>query len=85
MIKGGETPPLRKPTLGQIVAYFKYQSTKKINMLRNTQGRPVWQRNYYEHVIRDEKKLYAVRQYIRHNPLNWDKDEDNPANIDAIR
>lgn len=52
-IQGGEIPPLRvKRTLGQIVAYFKYQSTKQIDIIRNSPGIPVWQRNYYEHVIR---------------------------------
>ena len=75
---GGETPPLRKITLGQIVAYFKYQSAKRINDIRNTQGTPVWQRNYYEHIIRDEKELQAIREYIRYNPLKWDEDEENP-------
>ena len=46
-IQGGETPPLRKPTLGQIVAYFKYQSTKEMNLLDNTGTvTKFWQRNY---------------------------------------
>ncbi|MBU0613871.1 transposase [Patescibacteria group bacterium] len=50
---GGETPPLREVTLGQIIAYYKYQTTKQINVLRKSIGFPVWQRNYYEHIIRD--------------------------------
>ena len=54
--QGGETPPLpRKITLGQVVAYFKYQSAKTINLIRNTPGAPIWQRNYYERIIRDER------------------------------
>ena len=77
---GGETPPLHKHTLGQIVAYFKYQSTKAINITRENPGVPIWQRNYYEHVIRNENALYAVRKYIQDNPLNWDEDDDNPKN-----
>jgi putative transposase len=76
--KGGATPPLRKITLGQILAYFKYQTAKRINQTRNTSGTPVWQRNYYEHVIRDEKELQAIREYIRYNPLKWDEDKENP-------
>lgn len=76
--EGGETPPLRKRTLGQVVAYFKYQSAKAINLLRNNPGGPVWQRNYYEHIVRDEQELYAIREYIRYNPLKWDEDEENP-------
>jgi putative transposase len=76
--EGGETPPLRKITLGQIAAYFKYQSAKQINQIRNTSGTPVWQRNYYEHIIRDDRELQAIREYIRYNPLKWNEDEENP-------
>jgi len=79
--QGGVTPPLRKPTLGQIVGYFKYQSTKQINALRDNPGCPVWQRNYYEHVVRNEDDLTNIRQYIVNNPLKWDLDENNPANV----
>ncbi len=63
------------------MAYFKYQTTKRINELRGTPGAPFWQRNYYERVIRDENELGHIRQYIENNPLNWDSDADNPANI----
>jgi REP element-mobilizing transposase RayT len=80
IIKGGATPPLHKRTLGQIIAYFKYQSTKKINQIRNTPGMPIWQRNYYEHIIRNENELNSIREYIRYNPLKWDEDEENPDN-----
>jgi putative transposase len=52
--QGGETPPLRNPLLGQIVAYFKYHAAKNINQTRNHPGMPVWQRNYFEHIIRNE-------------------------------
>jgi len=38
----------------------------------------LWQRNYYEHVVRNEDELTRVRQYIRDNPLNWEIDEENP-------
>ena len=79
-------PTTIKPnSIGSIIGQFKSLVTKQINTTPGTQGRPVWQRNYYEHVIRDENKLYAVRKYIRNNPLNWHRDEDNPANIEAIR
>lgn len=56
--QGGETPPLRKPTLGQIVAYFKYQSTKEMNKIETPNAiTRFWQRNYYEHIICNEKEL----------------------------
>jgi len=80
-IQGGETPPLRMPTLGQIVAYFKYQSTKEMNLLDNTGTvTKFWQRNYYEHVIRDETDLQNKTDYIEANPLLWDEDDENPIN-----
>jgi putative transposase len=76
--KGAETAPLRKHTLGQIIAYFKYQTTKSINKIRLTPGNRIWQRNYYEHVIRNENDLNEVRQYVIDNPVQWDMDENNP-------
>lgn len=79
--QGGETPPLRKPTLGQIVAYFKYQSTKEMNRIETDKAiTKFWQRNYYEHVIRDEKDLQNKTDYIESNPILWDEDDDNPIN-----
>lgn len=79
--KGRGTLPLQKHTFGQIMGYFKYQSTKHINKIRDNPGCPVWQRNYYEHVIRNEDELTRARQYIVNNPLKWELDEENPANI----
>jgi putative transposase len=77
--KGAETAPLRKHTLGQVIAYFKYQTTKSINQIHKTPGNRVWQRNYYEHVTRNEVDLNDVRQYIINNPIQWDMDEENPS------
>jgi REP element-mobilizing transposase RayT len=74
--KGGVTPPL-PIKLGNIIAYFKYQTTKQINIIQNTPGQPIWQRNYYEHIIRNEKELFEIRKYIEYNPLNWPEDEYN--------
>lgn len=81
-IQGGETPPLHKPTLGQIVAYFKYQSTKEMNRIETQKAiTKFWQRNYYEHIIRDEKDLQNKTDYINANPSLWDEDDNNPRNI----
>jgi REP element-mobilizing transposase RayT len=75
--RGEVTSPLRgRVTLGQIVAYFKYQSTKRINDIRKTPGIPVWQCGYYEHVIRNEKDLFETRQYVQNNPKQWEMDEE---------
>ncbi len=67
-----------RPYLGQIIAYFKYQTTKQINVGRGTTGRPVWQRNYYEHVIRGRAELENIQTYVHDNPLGWALDSENP-------
>ncbi len=66
--------------LPEIVRGFKTFSSKKINELRNMSGTPVWQRNYYEHVIRKDESLDKIREYIVTNPLRWALDRENPAN-----
>ncbi len=68
------------PTLGRILAYFKYQSTKRINQYRDTQGTQVWQRNYHDHVVRDDPDLQRLRQYIQNNPMKWELDQLHPNN-----
>ena len=67
-------------SIGAIVGQFKSIVTKRINLLRKTPLTPIWQRNYYEHVIRDEENLNRIRQYIIDNPVKWDEDEENPQN-----
>ena len=66
------------PTVGEILRAFKARCTHAINHIRKAPGVPVWQRNYYEHIIRNEPELHAIREYIRQNPLKWDIDEENP-------
>ena len=79
MKQGGETPPLHKPTLGQIVGYFKYQSTKEMNKIEDAKTiTRFWQRNYYERIIRNEKELKQKTDYILDNPSRWDEDVENP-------
>jgi putative transposase len=65
-------------SLGAIIGGFKAACTSRINGLRGTPGAPVWQRNYFERVIRDEKELAAIRRYIENNPASWAEDEENP-------
>lgn len=71
-------PPLHRParSLGSIIAGFKSAATKRGNQHRNLPGYPLWQRNYYEHIIRNEKSLNAIRDYIRANPQRWQEDQD---------
>ena len=66
-------------SLGAIVAGFKSASARRINAFRGTPGASVWQRNYYEHVIRYEAVLNRIRQYIAENPARWAEDPENPA------
>ena len=66
------------PQLGQVVGFFKYGVTKAINDQRGTPGAAIWQRNYYEHVIRNEAELEKVREYLLGNPGRWEEDEENP-------
>ena len=77
----GRAPLRRKPrSLGSLVAGFKSAATGRANAWRASPGIPLWQRNYYERVIRNEKELSAIRRYICDNPLKWSLDRDNPAN-----
>ena len=69
----------RRMLLSKIIGRFKMASAKRVNDLRQTTGSAVWQRNYYEHVVRDEESLNRIRQYIIDNPAQWDFDRENPA------
>ena len=65
---------IRKP-LGRLIGAFKTVSTKKINQMRGAPGTAIWQRNYYEHVVRGDESLQDIREYIVNNPANWEFDE----------
>jgi putative transposase len=61
--------PLRE--LGAVVASFKSASSRRIHELRDTPGGPVWQRGYFDRVLRDDAELVNARRYIADNPLRW--------------
>jgi len=65
----------RKSALSQVVAYFKYQTTRDICIFRGMKFR-VWQRNYYDHIIRDEEEHRRISEYIKQNPTNWEEDSE---------
>jgi len=67
-----------KRSLASFIAGFKSASAKLIAEATGVSRMPVWQRNYYEHIIRNEKNLIAIRHYIRMNPSNWASDPENP-------
>ncbi|MGO9619886.1 MAG: transposase [Desulfobaccales bacterium] len=62
-------------SVGAIVGQFKSQATKRINSSGRISIEHLWQRNYYEHVVRDEDDLNRIRQYIEDNPASWLEDE----------
>ena len=64
--------------LPKIIGRFKTLSAKQINQIRQTPGIPVWQRNYYEHIIRNDDELNRIREYIYDNPSKWTTDGENP-------
>jgi len=71
-------PVLRSPsnTIGSVVRGFKIGITKWVR--QNTDISAVWQRNYYEHIVRDAESLNRIRQYILDNPARWVMDRENP-------
>jgi putative transposase len=71
------------PTLGEIVGAFKSITTHEYVMGVRQHGWPpfpgrLWQRDYYEHIIRSEPELDRIRAYIANNPLRWALDMENP-------
>ncbi len=77
-----QTEQFGKPTHGSIptiIRSYKSAVTKQINEHRNSPGTPVWQRNYYEHIIRNNESLNRIRRYILQNPIRWHLDRQNLA------
>jgi putative transposase len=65
-------------TLGEIIRKFKYETTKQINIIRDSPGVKVWQRNYYEHIIRSDRAHKIIQEYIHKNPSKWKDDQLHP-------
>jgi putative transposase len=74
----------QKPVKGSvptIIRSYKSAVAYRINLMRRMQGVPVWQRNYWEHIIRNERDLQHKTNYIESNPILWDDNDENPINI----
>ena len=73
-----------RPHLGEVIGAWKsLVTTVYLDWIKRkdpTRCAKVWQRNYYEHIIRNDRALLAIRQYVRDNPKQWRDDPDNPAN-----
>lgn len=73
--------PLHRPprSLGSFVAGFKSATTRRINAVRGLGGHPVWQRNYWDHIVRSDHDTVQILEYIQHNPARWTEDRLHPA------
>jgi REP element-mobilizing transposase RayT len=67
-------------SLTAIIGQFKPVVSRRINKLRSSPGAPVWQRNYYEHIVRNQVALEKIRHYVANNPARWDADQLHPDN-----
>ena len=63
----------KRGSISAIMQNFSSVTTRKINQIQKTPGHKIWQRGFYEHIIRDQNALWAIRRYITDNPLNWNK------------
>ncbi len=72
---------LKPGTLGAIVGLFKSTTSKRIHQSGLMNDQKIWQRNYYEHVIRDEDDYHQIADYIKTNAINWEYDHENPDNF----
>ena len=85
--KGHPYQNIQSDTLGEIVGAFKSLTTVVYTRGVRQSGWPgfrgkLWQRNYYEHIIRSETELDRIREYIASNPAQWDHDDENPLRAD---
>lgn len=79
--KFGKVIPNSIPAM---VRSYKSAVAYRINLMKNNKEKNVWQRNYYEHIIRNEKELETITKYIEYNPTNWQLDRDNAQNINNL-
>ncbi len=71
----------RSRSLSAVMQNYKSVSTRMVNRKFFKPGNKIWQRNFHDRIIRNNRELNAIRQYIIDNPLNWEMDKDNPANL----
>jgi len=68
----------KQRSLGAMIGSYKSAVSKRVREIGGTPDRPIWQRNYFEHVIRNDVALHRIRQYIVNNPSRWAYDRLNP-------
>lgn len=69
-------------SLSEIIGKFKSFSTRKIRERLAKGDKFVWQKSFYDRIIRNESELYNIRKYIKENPLRWDLEKNNPENLE---
>jgi REP element-mobilizing transposase RayT len=79
--QGGHAGPPLRPSLTEVIQWFKTMAVNEY--LRDAKARdvrvpPLWQRGYYDHIVRDDRDLQRIREYIIDNPRKWAEDEENP-------
>ena len=83
--RGGQLPTpteiVEFETLSNIVGAFKTMAARQVNHLRNVSGAPVWQRSFYDRIIRNDYELECIENYIHMNPVKWAQDRDNSTGI----
>ncbi|MDQ2810141.1 MAG: transposase [Chloroflexota bacterium] len=79
LVLAGTDTAANSPLLGTVIRAFKSLSAVQVNRALGRSGIPLWQRNYYEHIVRHDKELDHIRTYILSNAVQWELDEENPA------
>jgi putative transposase len=77
-----DMPEVRPGSLGAIVRAFKSAVAKRVNESRRTPIFPVWKRNYHDRVIRNDRELAAIHEYIKFNPQNWSRDLEAKSDLE---
>ncbi len=65
-------------SIGAIIQNFKSVSSRRLRRYGDLAGKPIWQRNYYEHIVRNPEDLARIQTYIQTNPLSWQDDQLHP-------
>jgi REP element-mobilizing transposase RayT len=76
---------LQQHGLSEIIRGFKTWSAKRVNKGLGKTGTPIWQRSFYDRIIRDQEELLRIQEYIFNNPIKWEEDEENPISSGKIQ
>ena len=77
-------PKMQSKSIGSLIAGYKSSVTTKINIISKAPGKKLWQRNYWEHIVRNSNELIRIREYIINNPKTWNNDKLNGGKGNTI-